>query len=75
MAAAIMRNIPTIAFEPNVVPGFANRLVARWVSAAAVHFEETCKYFPHCRVTGVPVRPAFFQISSKPPGSQPPAES
>jgi len=71
MAAAIMRGVPTIAFEPNVVPGFANRLVARWVSAAAVHFEDTCKYFPNCRVTGVPLRPAFFQIPPKSPGSQP----
>jgi len=62
MLAAIRRRIPTLAFEPNVVPGFANRLVARWVSAAAVHFEETCEYFPHCRVTGVPVRQAFFEI-------------
>jgi UDP-N-acetylglucosamine--N-acetylmuramyl-(pentapeptide) pyrophosphoryl-undecaprenol N-acetylglucosamine transferase len=70
MGAAILRGIPTIAFEPNVVPGFANRLVARWVSSAAVHFEETCKYFPNCHVTGVPVRSAFFQIPPKSPGSQ-----
>ncbi len=69
MAAAILRGTPTIAFEPNVVPGFANRMVARWVSAAAVHFEETCRYFPNCHVTGVPVRTAFFQIPSKPPGT------
>ena len=66
MLAAIRRRIPTLAFEPNVVPGFANRLVARWVSAAAVHFEETCEYFPNCRVTGVPVRQAFFEIQSAP---------
>ncbi|MBZ5653800.1 MAG: undecaprenyldiphospho-muramoylpentapeptide beta-N-acetylglucosaminyltransferase [Acidobacteriia bacterium] len=66
MLAAIRRRIPTLAFEPNVVPGFANRLVARWVSAAAVHFEETCEYFPHCRVTGVPVRQAFFDIPPSP---------
>ena len=65
MAAAILRRIPTIAFEPNVVPGFANRVIARWVSAAAVHFEETCRFFPKCRVTGVPVRSAFFQIPEK----------
>jgi UDP-N-acetylglucosamine--N-acetylmuramyl-(pentapeptide) pyrophosphoryl-undecaprenol N-acetylglucosamine transferase len=70
MAAAITRRVPTIAFEPNVVPGFANRMVARWVSAAAVHFEETCRYFPNCHVTGVPVRPAFFQIAPKTPGSR-----
>ena len=66
MLAAIRRRIPTLAFEPNVVPGFANRLIARWVSAAAVHFEETCEYFPHCRVTGVPVRQAFFEIPPSP---------
>jgi len=71
MAAAILRRISTIAFEPNVVPGFANRLVARWVSAAAVHFEETCRFFPNCRVTGVPVRAAFFQIPAKRADSQP----
>jgi UDP-N-acetylglucosamine--N-acetylmuramyl-(pentapeptide) pyrophosphoryl-undecaprenol N-acetylglucosamine transferase len=40
-------------------------MIARWVSAAAVHFEETCKYFPNCRVTGVPVRSAFFSIPPK----------
>jgi UDP-N-acetylglucosamine--N-acetylmuramyl-(pentapeptide) pyrophosphoryl-undecaprenol N-acetylglucosamine transferase len=65
MVAAIRRRLPTLAFEPNVVPGFANRMIARWVSAAAVHFEETCRYFPHCKVTGVPVRAAFFSIPQK----------
>jgi UDP-N-acetylglucosamine--N-acetylmuramyl-(pentapeptide) pyrophosphoryl-undecaprenol N-acetylglucosamine transferase len=69
MVAAIRRRLPTLAFEPNVVPGFANRLIARWVSAAAVHFEETCEYFPRCRVTGVPVRPAFFSIPRKTAGA------
>ena len=62
MLAAIRRRIPTLAFEPNVVPGFANRLVARFVSAAAVHFEETCEYFRNAKVTGVPVREAFFNL-------------
>jgi UDP-N-acetylglucosamine--N-acetylmuramyl-(pentapeptide) pyrophosphoryl-undecaprenol N-acetylglucosamine transferase len=71
MLAAIRRRIPTLAFEPNVVPGFANRLVARWVSAAAVHFEETCEYFRHCQVTGVPVREAFFHMAPKTPRVQP----
>jgi UDP-N-acetylglucosamine--N-acetylmuramyl-(pentapeptide) pyrophosphoryl-undecaprenol N-acetylglucosamine transferase len=66
MVAAIRRRIPTLAFEPNVVPGFANRVVARFVSAAAVHFEETAERFRNAVVTGVPVRPAFFQIPRKP---------
>jgi UDP-N-acetylglucosamine--N-acetylmuramyl-(pentapeptide) pyrophosphoryl-undecaprenol N-acetylglucosamine transferase len=65
MLAAILKRIPTLAFEPNVVPGFANRIVARWVSAAAVHFQETAKYFRHAAVTGVPVRQAFFEIANQ----------
>lgn len=66
MLAAILKHIPRVAFEPNVVPGFANRVVAHFVSAAAVHFKETADYFRNPSVTGVPVRPAFFQISRKP---------
>ncbi len=66
MLAAILRHVPTLAFEPNLVPGFANRVVARFVSAAAVHFERTADYFRNPIVTGVPVRPAFFQIPKKP---------
>ena len=65
MLAAVLKRIPTLAFEPNVVPGFANRMVARMVSGAAVHFEETAQYFPRAVVTGVPVREAFFQIAGK----------
>src|SRR5580658_6609034 len=65
MLAALVKHIPTLAFEPNVVPGFANRMVARFVSAAAVHFQETAKYFRHAEVTGVPVRQAFFEIGAK----------
>jgi UDP-N-acetylglucosamine--N-acetylmuramyl-(pentapeptide) pyrophosphoryl-undecaprenol N-acetylglucosamine transferase len=63
MLAAVVKHIPTLAFEPNVVPGFANRVVARLVSGAAVHFQETAKYFRHAEVTGVPVRQAFFEIA------------
>src|SRR5579862_5765316 len=65
MLAAIVKHVPTLAFEPNVVPGFANRVVAKFVSAAAVHFEETAKYFRNARVTGVPVRSAFFEIPQR----------
>jgi UDP-N-acetylglucosamine--N-acetylmuramyl-(pentapeptide) pyrophosphoryl-undecaprenol N-acetylglucosamine transferase len=62
MLAAVLRRVPTLVFEPNFVPGFANRLVAPLVSGAAVHFTETGRYFRRCEVTGVPVREAFFQI-------------
>jgi UDP-N-acetylglucosamine--N-acetylmuramyl-(pentapeptide) pyrophosphoryl-undecaprenol N-acetylglucosamine transferase len=65
MLAAVVKHVPTLAFEPNVVPGFANRVVAKFVSGAAVHFEETAKYFRRAEVTGVPVRQAFFEILPK----------
>jgi UDP-N-acetylglucosamine--N-acetylmuramyl-(pentapeptide) pyrophosphoryl-undecaprenol N-acetylglucosamine transferase len=64
MAAAIMLRIPTLAFEPNLVPGFANKMVGHRVSAAAVHFEETKKYFRNAQVVGVPVRAEFFSLAS-----------
>jgi UDP-N-acetylglucosamine--N-acetylmuramyl-(pentapeptide) pyrophosphoryl-undecaprenol N-acetylglucosamine transferase len=66
MLAAVLMRIPTLVFEPNFVPGFANRVVGRFVSGAAVHFEETGRYFRRREVTGVPVREAFFQISGEP---------
>lgn len=62
MLAAVIAGIPTVAFEPNLVPGFANRVVAPMVSAAAVQFEETCRSFRRCTITGVPVRRAFFDV-------------
>lgn len=65
MLAAGLRRIPTLIFEPNVVPGFANRIVAPLATAAAVHFQETCRYFRKCTVTGVPVRQRFFEIQPR----------
>ena len=62
MLGAILSRVPRIAFEPNRVPGFANRKIARFVSAAAVNFPETARYFPDATVTGVPVRAEFFAM-------------
>jgi UDP-N-acetylglucosamine--N-acetylmuramyl-(pentapeptide) pyrophosphoryl-undecaprenol N-acetylglucosamine transferase len=64
MAAVLMR-IPVVLFEPNVVPGFANRAVARFASNAAVHFAQTGKWFRRFEVTGVPVRPPFFALPAR----------
>jgi UDP-N-acetylglucosamine--N-acetylmuramyl-(pentapeptide) pyrophosphoryl-undecaprenol N-acetylglucosamine transferase len=71
MAAAILGGVPTLAFEANYVPGFANKMVGRWVSAAAVHFEQTKRYFRNAKVVGVPVRPEFFNMS-RPETNHPP---
>jgi UDP-N-acetylglucosamine--N-acetylmuramyl-(pentapeptide) pyrophosphoryl-undecaprenol N-acetylglucosamine transferase len=65
MLAALLSRRPTLAFEPNAVPGLANRLVGRWVSAAAVNFAQTQSYFRNARVTGIPVRAEFFAIEPK----------
>jgi UDP-N-acetylglucosamine--N-acetylmuramyl-(pentapeptide) pyrophosphoryl-undecaprenol N-acetylglucosamine transferase len=71
MLAAALADIPTVAFEPNRIPGLANRLVGAMASAAAVQFEPTCRYFRNCRATGVPVRQAFFQVPLKAPDARP----
>jgi UDP-N-acetylglucosamine--N-acetylmuramyl-(pentapeptide) pyrophosphoryl-undecaprenol N-acetylglucosamine transferase len=65
MMAAVLLRVSTLAFEPNAVPGLANRLVGRLVSAAAVNFAETTRYFRRARVTGIPVRREFFAIEAK----------
>ena len=64
MAAALLRGVPTLAFEPNAVPGLTNRLVGRFVSAAAVNFPPAARWFRNAQVTGIPVRPEFFSIPS-----------
>jgi UDP-N-acetylglucosamine--N-acetylmuramyl-(pentapeptide) pyrophosphoryl-undecaprenol N-acetylglucosamine transferase len=69
--AAVLLRIPVVLFEPNVVPGFANRVVARFAANAAVHFAQTGKWFRRFEVTGVPVRPSFFTLPAR--RSQPPA--
>ena len=69
MMAAVLMRVPTLAFEPNAVPGLANRVVGRWVNAAAVNFEQTMRYFRNATVTGIPVRAEFFAIAPKPDGS------
>ncbi len=62
MAAALSMKVPTMVFEPNAAPGLANRLVGMKVQAAAVNFSAAAKWFRNCEVTGIPVRPDFFQL-------------
>jgi UDP-N-acetylglucosamine--N-acetylmuramyl-(pentapeptide) pyrophosphoryl-undecaprenol N-acetylglucosamine transferase len=63
---AAMRGYPTMLLEQNALPGITNRLLARWVKAAAVTFEESLATFPGTGfVTGNPVRPEFFTRDEK----------
>jgi UDP-N-acetylglucosamine--N-acetylmuramyl-(pentapeptide) pyrophosphoryl-undecaprenol N-acetylglucosamine transferase len=68
--AALFRRVPVVVMEPNAVPGFTNRRIARYVRRALISFPETARYFPNGRteVTGLPVREEFFSIPPKPPG-------
>jgi UDP-N-acetylglucosamine--N-acetylmuramyl-(pentapeptide) pyrophosphoryl-undecaprenol N-acetylglucosamine transferase len=72
VAAAVARGIPTLLLEQNAVPGLTNRLLARFVSAAAVTFESTVSFFGRRGfVTGNPVRPEFFEQHSGEPSPDP----
>jgi UDP-N-acetylglucosamine--N-acetylmuramyl-(pentapeptide) pyrophosphoryl-undecaprenol N-acetylglucosamine transferase len=68
--AAILARRPLVVMEPNAVPGFTNRAIARFVSRALISFPETASYFPAGRTeaTGLPVREEFFAIPPKPRG-------
>jgi UDP-N-acetylglucosamine--N-acetylmuramyl-(pentapeptide) pyrophosphoryl-undecaprenol N-acetylglucosamine transferase len=57
--AAAMRRLPLLVHEQVVVPGLANRLVARVADRVAISFEASARVFPAARVvlTGNPVRP------------------
>lgn len=67
MFAAILSRIPTLAFEPNAMPGLVHRWVGKWVSAAAVNFVPAMTYFRNAQLTGIPVRKEFFQIQNREP--------
>lgn len=70
IAAALLR-IPTLAYEPNAVPGLTNRIAGRFTSAAAVNFPQTASFFRNAEITGVPVRDEIFTIGPKPAGAPP----
>ncbi|HET7220337.1 MAG TPA: undecaprenyldiphospho-muramoylpentapeptide beta-N-acetylglucosaminyltransferase [Vicinamibacterales bacterium] len=69
---AAMRSIPTLLLEQNAIPGFTNRRLAPFVSAAAVTYDTTVSFFGRRGfVTGNPVRPEFFDptpAAGGPPG-------
>jgi len=66
MLEAALQDIPTVLIEPNALPGFTNRVLAPVVRLAAVGFQEAARYYGEkARVTGLPVRAAFFAIPPK----------
>lgn len=71
MLAATLLRIPMLAYEPNAVPGFTNRMLGKRVAAAAVNFPQTAGFFRNAEVTGVPVRKEIFTLPPKAPGTAP----
>jgi len=65
--ASLQLKVPTMVFEPNAMPGLANRRVGKRVQAAAVNFPQAATWFNNAEVTGIPVRPEFFSLPSPPP--------
>ena len=65
MMAALMRR-RTMVMESNALPGWTNRVLARFVNRAAVSFQQALPYFRGKGVvTGNPVRREFFEIPAK----------
>jgi UDP-N-acetylglucosamine--N-acetylmuramyl-(pentapeptide) pyrophosphoryl-undecaprenol N-acetylglucosamine transferase len=63
---AALTNRPTLVMESNALPGWTNRMLARFVDRAAVSFEQALPYFRgKAKVTGNPVRREFFEIPAK----------
>lgn len=66
LSAALMKR-PTMVMESNALPGWTNRMAARFVDRAAVSFEQALPFFRgKAVVTGNPVRRTFFEIPAKP---------
>lgn len=66
LLTASLMGIPTLAMDSNALPGFTNRVLARFVTKAALTFEEALPYFGKKGfVTGNPVRKEFFTIRQK----------
>lgn len=61
------RKIPTFVHESNAIPGKANRLNARLVSAVLLGFEECAQHLPRARtiVTGTPIRKSLESLVDK----------
>jgi UDP-N-acetylglucosamine--N-acetylmuramyl-(pentapeptide) pyrophosphoryl-undecaprenol N-acetylglucosamine transferase len=66
MLLAAMHRIPTVVFEPNVEPGFTNRVLSGIATRVAVAQRKTAgRLGSRAILTGCPVRPEFFAVPSK----------
>ena len=66
LLTAAMTRLPTLVMESNALPGWTNRVLARFVDRAAVSFDAALPFFRGKGVvTGNPVRREFFEIPAR----------
>ncbi len=65
--ASAAERIPCIIYLPDLEPGWAIRVTARWATRVAVSFPEAARHFAPGKavVTGYPVRAEFFATDQK----------
>ncbi|MDX2227121.1 MAG: undecaprenyldiphospho-muramoylpentapeptide beta-N-acetylglucosaminyltransferase [Verrucomicrobiae bacterium] len=69
--AARLRGIPSLLHDSNAIPGRANRLIGRLVSASAIGLEDCRPHFrtPRVELTGTPLRRALTVEAAGNPGA------
>src|SRR4030095_13087665 len=66
LLTATLLNVPTMVMESNALPGWTNRVLARFVDKAAVTFPESLPFFRGKGIViGNPVRREFFEIQPR----------
>lgn len=66
--AAKLLNIPSVLLEQNVIPGKANRFLARWVDEVYCHWRGSLKWFrkaKNVRITGTPIRKGIMSCHKR----------
>lgn len=66
--AAKLLGIPSVLLEQNVIPGKANRFLARWVDEVYCHWRGALKWFNKAkvvRVTGTPIRKEILSSNKR----------
>lgn len=65
---ASLIQVPTVIWEPNAMPGMANRLLAKFVSLACIVFPESKKFMRARRFfeVGLPLRAEIETFASRP---------
>ena len=71
LLAGFLLGKKTVIFEPNVVPGLANRWLARFVKEVIVVFPLAQKFFKNSRRFAFPVRAGISAVSLKSKPDQP----